>query len=97
MADSLGEDLRLLKEKLAPKRAAAKRRQEADRRHMLKDDDGRRRPNAQVMRHKGEQLNFKVPAGTRARVIETSRALGISMVEVFLRGLEAVEREAKPK
>lgn len=96
MAD-LGEDLRLLKDKLKPKNVAAQRRREADRRHMLKEDDGRRRSGAQQMRHKGEQLNFKVPAGTKARVIDASRALGVSMVDVFMRGLEAVEREAKRK
>jgi hypothetical protein len=93
----LGEDLRLLKDKLAPKNVAAQRRREADRKHMLKDDDGRRRVGSQQMRHKGDQINFKVPAGTKKRVVDVSRALGISMVDVFLRGLEAVEREAKRK
>ena len=90
MAD-IGEDLLLLKAKLAPK--AAERRREADRRHVLKDDDGRRRPGAKICRHKGEQLNFKVPAGTKARVMRAADALGISMVEVFLRGLDAIERD----
>lgn len=96
MADA-GEDLRLLKDKLAPKKVAAQRRREADRRHMLKEDDGRRRSGGQLMRHKGEQLNFKVPEGTKSRVLAVAAALDVPMVDVFLRGLEAMEREAKRK
>lgn len=90
MAD-IGEDLRLLKAKLAPK--AAERRREADRQHVLKDDDGRRRRGAKACRHQGEQINFKVPAGTKARMERIADKLDVPLVQVFLRGLEAMERK----
>ena len=96
MADnSIGEDLRLLRKKLssdAPK-SAAKARRERDSRHMLKENDGRRRRGAGVDRP--EQINFKCREGTKARFAAVAKAMDTSMIAVFERALELVEKEAR--
>ena len=74
MAEVLGEDLMALRSKLKPlgealpgrpKKSAAATRHEADRKSMMAESDGRRSRRA-VQRD--EQINFKVPKGTKARV-----------------------------
>lgn len=96
MADnSIGEDLRLLRMKLrgdAPK-SAAKARRQRDSRHMLKENDGRRRRGVGVDRP--EQINFKCREGTKARFTAVAEAMNTSMIAVLERALELVEKEAR--
>jgi hypothetical protein len=95
VADSIGEDLRLLKKKLGSLAAlpAAKARRERDSRHMLKADDGRRRRGAAIERP--EQINFKCAEGTKKRFKAAADALNISMIAAFEQALELLEREAE--
>jgi hypothetical protein len=96
VAEVLGEDLMALRSKLKPlgealptkKKSAAAIRHDADRKSMMAEGDGRRSRRA-VQRD--EQINFKVPKGTKARVQSLALALDISMVEAFERAIEMLE------
>jgi hypothetical protein len=90
VADATGEDLKLaLKKKLtAALPGAAARRHENDRKHQLRDDDGRRRPDALA---RDEQINFKAPKGTQARMAAIARAQGVSRVAAFMKMLADAE------
>jgi hypothetical protein len=97
VAESIGEDLRLLKKKLSslavsPKRSTAAARRERDSRHVLKENDGRRRRGAAVERP--EQINFKCRGGTKDRFRAVAEAMNRSMIGVLERALELVEIEA---
>jgi hypothetical protein len=106
MADIPGEDLRALaalrgkfksfgSKPMAAAPSAANARHEADRRSMLSETDGRRARARGVVRD--AQINFKVSSDTKRRIIDVSRELGCSMVDVLERGLELLEEEAKSK
>ena len=99
MAEVLGEDLMLLRAKVLgtgaqrtptakPKKSAAAIRHEADRKSMLAESDGRRARKGVV---RDEQINFKVPKGTKARVQALAMSLDMSMVEAFERAIEMLE------
>lgn len=89
MAD-VGEDLKAaLKAKLTRVMpGSADRRHERDRKHKLAEDDGRRRAEALA---RDEQINFKAPKGTQARVAALAKAQGISRVAAFMKMLADAE------
>jgi hypothetical protein len=106
MSDIPGEDLRALAalrgkfKSFGPKPmvtapSTASARHEADRRSMLSETDGRRARARGVVRD--AQINFKVSSDTKRRIIDVSRELDCSMVDVLERGLELLEEEAKSK
>jgi len=92
----VGEDLKAaLKAKLTrviP--GSADRRHEQDRKHKLAEDDGRRRPEALA---RDEQINFKAPKGTQARVAAIARAQGVSRVAAFMQMLADAEAKLGDK
>ena len=89
MSDSIGEDLRLLKRKIAP--PVVDKRRKADQRYAMKSTDGRKRRRGVAARD--EQINFKVPEGTKARIQAVAERLETSMIDVFERALELIEIE----
>lgn len=106
MSDIPGEDLRALAalrgkfksfglKPAASGPSAAAARHEADRRSMLSETDGRRARGRGIVRD--AQINFKVSSETKRRIIEVSRLLDCSMVDVLEHGLELVEEQAKAK
>ena len=97
MADMLGEDLTALRDKIKgakPEKSAATVRRELDRKSMLTETDGRRVRGGVA---RDEQINFKVPKGTKSRVMALARALDLSMVGAFERAIELLEAEADSK
>jgi hypothetical protein len=86
----VGEDLKAaLKAKLTRTiPGSANRRHENDRKHKLAEDDGRRRAEALA---RDEQINFKAPKGTQARMAAIAQAQGISRVAAFMKMLADAE------
>ena len=67
---------------------AADRRAKLEARRSLSETDGRRKPAHEI---RDVQMNFKVSAATKQRMLETARALNVPMVEIVERGLELIE------
>jgi hypothetical protein len=64
---------------------------------MEKERAGTRTPaeRARSSKEPQELINFRVPRSARMQLKEVAALLGVSMTEVFLRGLEHVAKEAK--
>ncbi len=97
MSDDVdGSDLMLLRNKFAktakPARAGGgvERRAKLEARRALSETDGRRKPAHEI---RDTQMNIKVTAETKRRVLEAARSLGVAMVDVWERGLALVEAE----
>lgn len=102
MIDDLpGSDLRLLREKFKTAKPAktssipkagstAERRAKLEARRALSETDGRRKPAGEI---RDVQMNFKVSRAEKQRMLAASRTLGITLVDVWARGLALVEAE----
>jgi hypothetical protein len=95
MPDIHGEDLlalRALRAKVKPQNGSAVAvRKAADRKSMMKENDGRRARASGIIRD--SQINFKVPSETKALIVELAKRLDRPMVWVLEHGLELILAE----
>lgn len=99
MVDIPGEDLNALKalrNKVSTiKGSSSAARREADRKSMLKPNDGRRARSTGPARD--QQINLKTTREVKDKLFALSREFDLSMAMIFERGVELFEAEARQK